>query len=67
MTNTILTVKTLCEKYPAFTQGGIRSMIFNNSNDFNKCTRRVGRKILIMEFDFLSWVDSLEKTDGLSS
>lgn len=58
----ILTPKTLPQKYPAFTEGGIRHLIFfGEMNGFNSCLRRVGRKILIIEAEFLAWVDAQSK------
>ena len=55
----ILTPKQLTENYPAFTSGGIRHLIFNaEKNGFSKCIRRVGRKILILEPEFLSYIEN---------
>ncbi len=60
----ILTVKQVPEKYPAFTEGGIRHLIFHaDKNGFNKCIRRVGSKILIIEHAFLEYIDA-QKTGG---
>ena len=43
-----VTIKQLIAMNPAFNEGGLRSLIFNaNKNGFNKCIRRMGRKILI--------------------
>jgi hypothetical protein len=53
-----LTVRQISEKYPAFSQGGIRSLIFNaHHNGFSQCIRRIGRKILIKESIFIEWVE----------
>ena len=39
--------------------GGLRHLIFNaNSNGFNVVIRRVGRRVLIDEQAFFSWVES---------
>lgn len=52
------TVRQLSERFPAFSQGGIRYLIFNGArNGFESCIRRVGRKILIDEQSFLEWLD----------
>ncbi len=60
----ILTPKQLTQKYPAFTEGGIRHLIFYaEKNGFNKCIRRVGAKILIIENIFLEYIDA-QKTGG---
>ena len=59
MQNEYLTVRQLSLKYPAFSEGGLRWFIFNeHQNGFAKCIRRVGRKVLISEIDFLNWIDS---------
>lgn len=43
-----LTVAQLSQRYPAFTQGSIRWLIFNSStNGFNKVIRRIGRKVVL--------------------
>lgn len=40
------------------TTNGLRALIFNSkSNGFDKCIRRIGRRILIDEAAFYSWVD----------
>lgn len=53
-----MTVKQVAEKYPAFPQGGLRFMIFHaDKNGFDRCLRRVGRKVLVEEGEFLRWVD----------
>jgi hypothetical protein len=38
--------------------GGLRYLVFNSrQNGFEKCLRRVGRRILIDEQAFFAWVD----------
>jgi len=38
--------------------GGLRHLIFNSrTNGFDKCIRRVGRRVLICETSFFAWVD----------
>jgi len=60
-----LTVRQLPERHPAFTQGGIRALIFNaEKNGFHKCLRRCGRKILIDEKAFFEWLETQNAEDG---
>ena len=54
-----LTPKQLPQKYPAFTESSIRYMIFHeHSNGFHRCIRRVGKKILISEKNFIQWIEA---------
>ncbi len=54
-----LTVTQLITENPAFTEGGIRALIFKaNTNGFNSCIRRIGRRVLISRNDFLNWIES---------
>jgi hypothetical protein len=56
-----LTVKQFIAKHPAFTAGGIRSLIFNEyKNGLAKSGAiiRLGRKVLIDEALFFIWVKS---------
>lgn len=51
------TVKQIPTHYPAFTESSIRWLIFNeNTNGFNCCVRRVGRKVLIDLNEFELWI-----------
>jgi hypothetical protein len=55
-----LTVEQFTENHTAFTKGGIRSLIFNeHSNGLAKSGAivRIGRKILINQDRFFSWVE----------
>jgi hypothetical protein len=59
-----LTVKQFVEKHPAFTKGGLRSLIFNeDTNGLAKSDSivRIGRKVLISENKFFAWVESQNK------
>lgn len=39
-------------------QGGLRHLVFHaKQNNFEKCIRRVGRRILIDEQAYFAWVD----------
>lgn len=64
----LLTVRQFSEKHPAFSQGSLRNLIFNASpkytsrgqvdgNGLKVALVRVGRKILIDEEKFFSWID----------
>lgn len=56
---TFLTVKQASEKYPAFSVNSLRWIIFNSKlNGATAFIRKVGRKVLIEEAGFVSWVDS---------
>lgn len=53
------TVNQFAGKYPAFTKGSLRALIFNEqSNGLAKAGAivRVGRKVLIDEAKFFGWV-----------
>ena len=59
-----LTVQQFTAKHTAFTSGGIRSLIFNeHQNGLAKSGAivRIGRKVLIREDLFFSWVESQNK------
>lgn len=56
-----LTVNQLSEKHPAFTLGGLRSLIFNESINglaSSGAIVRIGRKVLIDEAKFFHWVEN---------
>ena len=54
-----VTIRQLVTNYPAFTEGGIRALIFRaNHNGFNRCIRRIGRKILISKSAFSHWIEA---------
>ncbi len=53
-----VTIRQLTTSNPAFTEGGIRALIFRSkSNGFDSCIRRIGRKILISKSAFSQWVE----------
>jgi len=63
--NTYLTVKEFTEKFSFPTKTSIRWYIFYNKKNFaTKCTRRIGRKILIYLGDYLSWIEEEGKING---
>ncbi len=56
-----LTVNQLVAKYPAFNNGGLRSLIFNeHQNGLAKSGAivRLGRKVMLEENLFFAWVKS---------
>jgi len=45
------------------TQSGLRNLIFHaKTNGFNKVIRRIGRRVLIDEAAFFSWVQSQQES-----
>lgn len=39
--------------------GQLRALVFNSQNNgFDRCIRRVGKRILIDEAEYFAWVDS---------
>lgn len=58
---THLTVKQFADKHPAYTVGGLRFHIFHaheNGLDEAEAILRLGRKVLIDEARFFTWVES---------
>jgi hypothetical protein len=54
---TLLTVKQFCQQHPAFTQGGIRWLLFNREeNGLDGAVVKVGRRVLIDVDQFFVWV-----------
>jgi len=56
-----LTVQQFTKKHPAFTTGGLRSLIFQeHTNGLAKSGAivRIGRKVLISEEKFFGWVSA---------
>jgi hypothetical protein len=63
---TLYTVKQFPTKYPAFTIGGLRFLIFNESSNGlaqSKAIIRIGRKVMIDEDKFFAWIDTLQKRE----
>lgn len=57
--NDFVTIRQLTTSNPAFTEGGIRALIFRaESNGFKRCIRRIGRKILISKSAFSHWIEA---------
>jgi hypothetical protein len=54
-----VTIRQLTTTNPAFTEGGIRALIFRaDRNGFKSCIRRIGRKILISKSAFSQWIEN---------
>jgi phage tail protein X len=61
------TVKQFCERHPAFTAGGMRSVIFNADNNGlakSGAIVRQGRKVLIKEQLYFDWLESGQTKAG---
>ena len=61
---TLSTVNQFTAKQPAFTLGGMRSLIFNENTNGLKSSGavvRIGRKVLIDDAKFFAWVESQNK------
>ena len=78
MSRSLLTVAQFAKKHPAFTQGGLRWLIFNakprvcslgqvEANGLQDAVVRVGRRVLIDEDLFFNWVGSQQDIDGGSN
>jgi hypothetical protein len=53
-----LTCKQVCERYPWPPKGGLRHLIFNaDRNGFDKVIRRVGKRVLIDEDEFIRYIE----------
>ncbi len=52
-----LTVLDVAKKFPAFTEGSLRWLLFNReANGFNRCVVRIGRRVLIDEVELVAWL-----------
>jgi len=61
-----ITIRQLTTSNPAFTEGGIRALIFRSKdNGFNSCIRRIGRKILISKSAFSRWIEAQNEGGNL--
>ena len=58
----LLTFKQAADSYPAFTEPAFRWMRFNgDSNGFNICVRKVGRRVLLDAESFERWLDQQQE------
>jgi len=54
----LLTVKQFCQENPAFTEGGLRWLLFNRQdNGLDRAVLKVGRRVLIDVDEFYLWLD----------
>ena len=54
-----MTIKQTAQKYPAFSEGSLRWLWFNGEkNGFSSCVRKIGKRILVVEPLFISWLES---------
>ena len=63
MTTTQLsTISQFVEKHPFATHGGLRHLIFHSqANGFGRVIKRMGRRILIDEKEFFTWLEDNNK------
>jgi hypothetical protein len=60
----LLTISQFCEEHKFASQGGLRHLVFNASNNGMRkanVIKKLGRRVLIDENAFFSWVN---ETDG---
>jgi len=55
---TLLTVSQFWKKHPFTSEGGLRHLLFSNKTFREECTRRLGRKILLIEEKVLEFIIS---------
>ena len=54
---TLLTVKQFCQQHPAFSQGGLRWLLFHRqANGLDRAIVKVGRRVLIDVDQFFCWL-----------
>lgn len=69
------TVRQFSEKFPAFSQGSLRNLIFLaddrktskgiiSGNGLDMALVRIGRKLLIDEAKFFEWLENLQAAKG---
>lgn len=53
----LFTVKQLAQKYPAFSEGSLRYLLFNRErNGLDRAVIQIGRRVLIDEQEFVAWL-----------
>jgi hypothetical protein len=71
---TLLTVRQLAVRHPAFTEPAIRCLIYKASHNraavpqasvLDAALLRVGRRVLIDESRFLAWIDACAGGDAM--
>ena len=59
----LLTVKQFCQEHPAFTQGGMRWLLFHRQqNGLERAVVKVGRRVLIDVEEFFAWINEQNPT-----
>lgn len=54
-----VTVAQLAQRFPAFSQGSIRWLIFNmHTNGFDKVVRKIGRKVILNLTEFRKFLNT---------
>lgn len=64
MENEYVTVRELSQRYPVFSEGSLRWMIFKNQNEFRKNCKKIGRKIFVDLNAFKQWIENLPSGEG---
>lgn len=60
----LLTVQMFVQKHPAFTAGGLRWLLFHRQeNGLSRAVVRCGRKLLIDEEEFFSWLSEQQNEE----
>ena len=67
MTKRLSTIPQFVERHSFATHGGLRHLVFNaQTNGFSNVIQRMGRRILIDEDAFFSWLEEKNKNkEGL--
>jgi hypothetical protein len=60
-----LTFDQTAQRFPIFSLRALRQMRFANTNNFNSCVRRIGRKVVINVPSFLTWLDNQQDSKNL--
>ena len=56
----LLSIRQFADKHTAFDEKSLRNLIFRaEQNGIKKCLRRIGRRVLIDEAAFFSWIDEI--------
>ena len=55
----LLTVKQLSAKSPAFTEGGLRHLLFHNIDNFRtRCAIKIGAKVMLDADAVAEWLEA---------
>ena len=58
-TSPLLSVKRFSKKHPDFPEGSLRHLLFYKPDGFERCIRKIGRKVLIHEAEFFGWIEAI--------